>query len=604
MPRKPNYEELEQKNIEISRIVHDLKQEKLFSESVLNSLPGIFYLYDSDGNLIRWNKNHEELTGFSAEELPKRHMLDWFEGEDKQRVKETVDNVIEHGRGETEAGLLIKSGEKIPYYFTGVSMSVDDNLYMLGVGIDISTMKNVEKALSRSEEKYREIFENSVEGIFQTTPEGQFVSANPSAARILGYASAQELMEKLSNIEAQLYVSKNRRDQFIQKIKTEKTVSGIELEFFKKDGTRIWVAIHARAVFDSREELRLIEGIFSDITEQKMTTEALKEENIRLRSGMKDRYKFAGIIGKSEAMQEVYELILRASVTTATAIIYGESGTGKELVARAIHDLSDRKNNRFVAVNCGAIPENLLESEFFGYRKGAFTGAGANKQGYLDMADGGTLFLDELGEISINLQVKLLRVIEGSGYTPVGGKQVKRSNIRIIAATNRDLQDHVRKGLIREDFYYRVHVIPIHLPPLRDRKEDIPLLIDHFLSQFKEGDAPPSIPGNLIDALNNHHWPGNVRELQNVLHRYLTLKRIDLSGIPGKSTAAVSSGVISFPVSETGSFQEAMGNYEKHLILQALKKARWHREKASEALGIPRRTFFRKIKKYGLNRHE
>jgi PAS domain S-box-containing protein len=603
MHRKLNYQELEIKNIEINQIVEDLKKEKLFSETVLNSLPGIFYLYDVEGNLIRWNKNHEDLTGFTADELPKRNLLEWFEGEDKQQVEKTVENVLKVGKGEVEAGLLIKNGEKIPYYFTGASMTVNDKIYMMGVGIDLTNIKKVEEALRMSEEKYREIFENSVEGIFQTTPRGKLVSTNPSAASILGYDSSKDLMTSLTDIETQLYVSREDRKAFIRLIKEKKEVSGLELEFYRKDKSRIWVALHARAVYDPQGNLRLFEGIFSDITEQRQATEALKEENVRLRSGMKDRYKFAGIIGKSAAMQEVYEVILRASVTTATTIIYGESGTGKELVARAIHDQSDRRKNNFVPVNCGAIPESLLESEFFGYKKGAFTGANADKDGYLDIADGGTLFLDELGEISLNLQVKLLRVIEGSGYAPVGGKEIKKSNIRIIAATNRNLAEYVRKGLIREDFYYRIHVIPIHLPSLRDRKEDIPLLIDHFLTLFREGDASAPITGKMIEALLNYHWPGNVRELQNVLHRYLTLKKIDLSGNPGNDSL-VTVEETPFPADPMDTFQDAMDKYEKHLITRALEKAKWHRERASLTLGIPRRTFFRKIKKYGLNRQE
>ncbi len=191
-------------------------------------------------------------------------------------------------------------------------------------------------------------------------------------------------------------------------------------------------------------------------------------------------------------MQEVYELILKAAATNANAIIYGESGTGKELVARAIHRLNNRKEGRFIPVNCGAIPENLLESEFFGYRKGAFTGAAADKEGYLDLADGGTLFLDELGEIGPNLQVKLLRVLEGGGYSAVGGRDVKKPDVRIIAATNRDLKAQVNRGLMREDFFYRVHIIPIQLPSLRERREDIPLLIEHFMQS--EGDAEEGPP--------------------------------------------------------------------------------------------------------------
>jgi PAS domain S-box-containing protein len=332
------------------------------------------------------------------------------------------------------------------------------------MGTDLSKLKKTEEELRKSEEKYRQIFENAVEGIFQTTPQGRFVSANPAMAHILGYDSPQELMARVKNIKKQLYVSKEVRDDFIRVIKTKKKTSGFETQFFRKDGSQIWASLHARSILDQKGKLILIEGIMTDITRQKLKTEELKqreaylrEENVRLRSNIKDRYKFGNIIGKSRAMQEVYELILQAAVTDANVIVYGESGTGKEMVAGAIHEMSDRKGKKFVPVHCGAIPENLMESEFFGYKKGAFTGADADKSGYFDIADGGTLFLDEMGEISLNMQVKLLRVLESKEYTPVGANQVKRSDVRIIAATNRNLREQIDKGLMREDFFYRIH---------------------------------------------------------------------------------------------------------------------------------------------------
>ena len=197
----------------------------------------------------------------------------------------------------------------------------------------------------------------------------------------------------------------------------------------------------------------------------KKSESSLREEKVRLKANIKERYRFGKIIGKSPVMQEIYELILKAAVSDVGVIVYGESGTGKELVAEAIHEMSDRKEKPFVAVNAGAVPETLLESEFFGYKKGAFTGANANKRGLLQSADKGTLFLDELGEIGLNLQAKLLRAIEGGGFTPVGGLEAETSDFRIIAATNKDLKQQVKKGLIREDFFYRIHIILIHLPP-------------------------------------------------------------------------------------------------------------------------------------------
>ena len=289
---------------------------------------------------------------------------------------------------------------------------------------------------------------------------------------------------------------------------------------------------------DDAGNVTRLEAFVIDITERKQAEKMLKEqevylrrENVRLKSSIRDRFRFGNIIGKSRSMQQVYERILNAAATDANVIIYGESGTGKELVAQAVHNMGNRRDGAFVTVNCGAIPENLLESEFFGYTKGAFTGAEKNKHGYLDLADGGTLFLDELGEIGLTIQVKLLRVIEGMGYRPVGSDQMHHPDIRIIAATNRDLAQLVRAGRMREDFYYRIHVIPVHLPPLRERKEDIPLLIDHFFQQYGDRRNLPPVTGEMLDVAMAYEWPGNVRELQNVVHRYVTLKQFDVSGV-------------------------------------------------------------------------
>ena len=461
--------------------------------------------------------------------------------------------------------------------------------------------------LKKAEEKYRAIFENAVEGIYQTTLEGRFISVNPAMARLFGFDSAEELMENTSDIAHQLYVSPKRRSEFIAMMQEGQNVSGFEAEFHRKDGSTFWASLHSRPVLDENNKLLFFEGIITDMSEQKKAMEALREreeylrkENIRLRSNIKDRYKFGNIVGKSPAMQEVYELILRAAATDVNVIIYGESGTGKELVARAIHDMSDRKNGTFVPVNSGAIPENLLESEFFGYKKGAFTGAIADKHGYLDLADGGTLFMDELGEIDLNIQAKLLRAIEGGGFMPVGSTELKKSDFRIISATSRDLKEQVKKGLMREDFYYRVHIIPIYLPSLRERKEDIPLLVDHFLKAYEyEGKVPP-ITGKVLEAMLDYDWPGNVRELQNTLHRYFTLKRLDFLGAPFQMSGRRDEIPNHEMQNGDPKLQDAVENFEKNYILKKLEENQWHRTRVASILGIARKTLFRKIYEYGL----
>ena len=420
--------------------------------------------------------------------------------------------------------------------------------------------------------------------------------------------SPVELCGQLTDIEHQLYTFPEQRDKIMRMLRKHETVADVEVSFRRKDGTHIWVSLSARSIYDENGELFLIEGFIVDISERKLATDALREreenlrkENIRLRSDIKDRFRFGRIIGKSPAMQEVYELILKAATTDASVIIYGESGTGKELVAKEIHEMGDRKNGNFVTVNCGALPENLLESEFFGYKKGAFTGANTDKDGYLDLARDGTLFLDELGEISLHFQVKLLRVLEDGSYTPLGSQKAQTSNARVVAATNRDLQAAIRKGLMREDFFYRVHVIPIHLPPLRDRKEDIPLLIEHFLKIHSRHAQAPAISGNMLETLLSHDWPGNVRELQNVLHRYYTLGKIDFF-TPSTKTPVMPKDHLTEPNSrdkeaaipyqnpdrkQEQDHQSIMEVTEKNLIINALELHQWNRKKAATTPEYP-----------------
>jgi transcriptional regulator with PAS, ATPase and Fis domain len=310
-------------------------------------------------------------------------------------------------------------------------------------------------------------------------------------------------------------------------------------------------------------------------------------------------HRLGPMIGKSRCLQKVFEKMSKTAPSNASVVIYGESGTGKDLAAQTIHNISPRRHHRFVPVNCGAIPEELIESEFFGYKKGAFTGAAMNKPGYLDRADQGTLFLDEVGELSLGMQVKLLRAIDGGGYTPIGSQDIKKPDIRIIAATNRDLRERVRNGHMREDFYYRINVLPISMPPLRARKDDLPLLIHHFMERFSNGQATPMIPERLMTLLKNHHWPGNIRELQNTIHRYVTLKEIGFLKSPRQKDETTT------PVARSEfrldqDLKSAVEEFEKQYISYCLKAVSGHRGKACDLLKINRKTLYKKIERYRL----
>jgi transcriptional regulator with PAS, ATPase and Fis domain len=311
---------------------------------------------------------------------------------------------------------------------------------------------------------------------------------------------------------------------------------------------------------------------------------------------MKERYRFGELIGRSPVMQEVYELITRAAATDANVVIYGESGTGKDLIAQTIHEMSPRRKKAYVPVNCGSIQETMFEREFFGHRKGAFTGALRDHPGFFDAANLGTLFLDEVGELNLAMQVKLLRAIESKSYTPVGEQRIKQADVRIVAATNRNLREHVKQRLMRQDFFYRINVIPITVPPLRERREDIPLLVEHFLhlhgsEEFREG-----LPGNISEALYAYDWPGNIRQLQNVLLRYLTLHRLDF----GETENNGESDTSKTGMTEQQGLWEAVQRLEKRLILDTLEKNQGHKTKTAQMLQIPIQTLRRKIIQYEL----
>jgi len=452
--------------------------------------------------------------------------------------------------------------------------------------------------MKRAEADYREIFENASDGIYRTNQDGVFLTANPAMARIFGYSSSEELIKYINDVGKQHYVDPGRRQQVMDLIQQGFKVVDFEAEFFRKDGSIFWASLNVRPVYNENDELCFMEGFISDITEQKKQMQALHEENVLLRSKLKGNYRFGKIIGRSAGMQKIYELISKAASSNANVIIYGESGTGKELVAEAIHKMSDRKENPFVTINAGAVPETLMESEFFGYKKGAFTGATRDKRGLLHSADKGTLFLDELGEIDLNLQTKMLRAIEGGGFTPLGGLDVENSDFRVIAATNQDLKQRVKEGLMREDFFYRIHIIPIYLPPLRERKEDIPLLVEDFMQNYSASKKLPKITIAVMDVLTSYDWPGNVRELQNTLNRYVALGEVNFLG----ENAMVPNDDITNFVDSTRHeeivLDQAVAKSEKMTIINALKNFQGHKIKTAAGLGISRTTLFNKMKKY------
>jgi two-component system response regulator PilR (NtrC family) len=346
------------------------------------------------------------------------------------------------------------------------------------------------------------------------------------------------------------------------------------------------------------DEIRLV-------VEKALEKKVLAKENRRLKTELRSQARVRNIIGASEVMHRVFDLIGQVAGTKTNVLIAGESGTGKELVARAIHDQSERSDRPFVAVNCGAIPENLLESELFGHVKGAFTGAIQNKEGLFEIADGGTLFLDEVGELPLQLQVKLLRVIQEKTIRRVGGTGDRSVDVRLVSATNRRLEDEVAAGHFREDLYYRLNVIEIALPPLRDRVDDIPLLVQHFIEKFSAelGKQVEGLSPEALAKISEYAFPGNVRELENVIERAVALCREPVIGVdvlpPTVTDARVPDDAPHIPP-EGVKLEALVDDYERKLLGQALREAGGIKKQAAKLLGISFRSFRYRLEKLGL----
>jgi DNA-binding NtrC family response regulator len=388
-------------------------------------------------------------------------------------------------------------------------------------------------------------------------------------------------MEGMSGLDVLKYVKENDPDVAVVMITAYGSIStAIEA---MKNGAYDYLL----KPFDPDELGIIIEKIIRD--------QDRIRENIYLKSQVKDRIRFESMIGQSRPMQEVFDLIMDVAPRDSTVLITGETGTGKGLAAKAVHTNSPRCEGPFVVVNCGAIPEHLMESELFGHQKGAFTDAKETKKGRLEISHGGTLFLDEIGEISMRMQIDLLRVLEDRVFYRVGGTQPLKPDFRVIAASNRNLEDAIKEGIFREDFYYRLNVISFIMPPLRERKEDIPLLAEHFLRRFSQETNKPidRINRESMDEMMLYEWPGNVRELENAIERAVVVSKsrhILLEDLP-----------IFKPEHRISTPNNSLKEIEKAHIAQILNENKWNVSKSSKILGIDRSTLYSKIKRYSIN---
>lgn len=430
------------------------------------------------------------------------------------------------------------------------------------------------------------ILESISDGVFTVNSDWQITSFNRAAVDITGIPRKEAIGRRCSEV---FRASMCEVDCALRRtMETGTPIINRSAFIIDAKGRRIPISVSTALLRDTTR--KVVGGVetFRDLS--------LVEE---LRKELEGRFQMGDLISRSASMRRIFDILPQVAVSNSTVRIQGETGTGKELLAKAIHDLSPRRNKPFVAVNCSALPSSLIESELFGYKAGAFTGAGKDKPGRFALADGGTLFLDEIGEIKPELQVKLLRVLQDKTFEPLGGTKSVSVDVRVITATNRDLAAHVKKGAFREDLYYRINVIRIDLPPLRKRKEDILLLVEHFVARLNrlQDKSIPGVSQEVLAFLMAHDYPGNIRELENILEHAFVLcakGQIESHHLPADFIARV-------PQLKTpGDMKSSLKAMETQTILEALKRNHNNRLATAQELGIHKSTLFRKMKSLGI----
>jgi len=428
--------------------------------------------------------------------------------------------------------------------------------------------------------EYKTILDNIADGVFTVDGDMKITSFNKSAEQITGVPSEEALGRRCSEVLRASICEE--RCVLRQTMVTGKTMVHKEIMIVRSDGRRLPIGISTALLRDKSGKIIGAVESFRDMS--------LVEE---LRRELKGQYSFQDIIGKNDKMQMIFKTLPQIAESDAAVLVEGESGTGKEMIAQAIHSLSSRRKRPFVAINCGALPDTLLESELFGYKAGAFTGARRDKPGKFALVRNGTLFLDEIADITPALQVKLLRVLQDGFFEPLGGVRPVKSGARIVAASNRNLAGRVKSGEFRKDLYYRINVVRIELPPLRERMDDLPLLLDHFLERFsrRKGKQIHQVSPQALSVLMTHDYPGNIRELENIIEHAFVMCHGDMI-LPEHLPYDLAPKI----VGAEPSGEMRLKDLEARYIWDALRRNRWNRAATARALGISRSTFFRKVR--------
>jgi PAS domain S-box-containing protein len=611
-------------------IEEDLRKQKAHFEKLFQLAPEAIVLRDLDNRVLRVNQEFARMFGYPVEEALGRNVKNLIVPEDEYQQCDQLREALK--RGERVNAELIrrrKDGTRFNVSFVAAPVSVGGNEpEIYGIYRDITERKRAEEQLRRSEAYLIEGQRLTHTGSWARCVSTGEIFLSPEGFRIFGFdpRGPKPTLDLLMN-----RVHPDDRSYFRETIDNairQKSDFEREYRIVHDDGTVHYIHSLGHPVINGDGELTEFVGTTMDITEQREARVALEKafeeikqlkdqlyrENVALREEIDETSMFEEIVGKSNALREVLRQVETVAATDSTVLIYGETGTGKELIARAIHNLGERSAQAFVKLNCAAIPTGLLESELFGHEKGAFTGAIGQRVGRFELANHGTVFLDEVGEIPLELQPKLLRVLQEREFERLGSSRTLKTDARLIAATNRDLNAMVEEGKFRSDLFYRLDVFPIHVPALRDRKEDIPLLVRHFVQQFSRrlGKNIDSIPTGTMNALCDYHWPGNIRELQNVIERAVIIStgpvlNVSIGDLRTRShplaqaTIADKTEVSQF--ADARNARKAVDENERKKIVGILEETLWTvggPDGAAAKLGVKRSTLQYRMRKLGI----
>jgi PAS domain S-box-containing protein len=593
---------------ETSQATKTADLERLF-ERVFEFLPDAVLVTDQKGAIVRANGQVERFFGYERQELIGKPV--------EVLVPERFRAVHPKHRGEygaqahtrpMGAGLALyglrKDGSEFPVDIMLSPVRANDESYVVAVVRDISQRKKAEDALRRNEERLRSLFEFSPDAILVVDQAGKITEANAQVERFFGYRRGELMGQPIELLIPERFrdAHPGRRKEYSAHPRVRAMGAGLELYGRRKDGAEFPVDIMLGPI--AGPDGAAVLAVVRDLTQKKLDEEALRRGELErryLEEELQTEYLFKEIIGESRALKRVLKQVETVAREEATVLILGETGTGKELIARAIHDLSPRRERTFVKLNCSAIPAGLLESELFGHEKGAYTGAVSQKIGRLELAHEGTLFLDEIGDLPLELQPKILRALQEREFERLGSVRTIPVNVRLIAATNRNLAKMVADREFRSDLYYRLKVFPIEIPPLRERREDIPVLVNYFVHKHSRrmNRQIASVPAETMEVLRNWNWPGNVRELENFMERAVILTQ---------------GSVLRAPLAELEVVDQPAGNVDPNLekaerghILRVLRESKGMiggPHGAAKRLGLKRTTLHSKLKKLRITRRE